>query len=221
MAITRKAIPHVCSAGFRLLLIIGVISITLACCGLSLAQNLTVLHVFNGGPGDGYNPFSPVVIDQNGVLYGTTFYGGNDKDCVVGCGEVYKVVPPSQQGDPWTYSAIYEFTGNNWDGCCVYSALTLDSQGRLYGVNSNLFQLTPTAHSFWKYKNVYDIEDGVDPSTPLLMDSAGAFYGVTSHGGLQNCGGGQYFCGEVLQYVPTVKGLWTQNVLYQFTGGAD
>ena len=53
MAIQRKAILRVRPAGFRHSLIIGFISIMLACCGFSLAQNLMLLHVFNGGPGGG------------------------------------------------------------------------------------------------------------------------------------------------------------------------
>jgi len=188
----------------------------LACCGFSLAQTLTVLHQFNGGPGDGYNPFSPVVIGQNGVLYGTTFYGGNSQ----GYGEVYQVAPPAQPGGAWNYSAIYEFTGGN-DGCCVYSSLTLDSKGQLYGANNSLFQLTNPTTLFWKYNDLYDFTNYINPSTPLLIDSAGALYGVSTYGGLQNCSGGAYFCGVVLQFVPTQNGSWTENILYQFTGGAD
>jgi hypothetical protein len=192
----------------------------LACCGFSFAQTLTVLHEFNGGQGDGYNPFAPVVIDQNGVLYGTTFYGGNLKDCVVGCGEVYQVAPPAQTGGAWTYSAIYEFTGGN-DGCCVYSALTLDSKGRLYGVNNSLFRLTrPTKPgAFWRYNDLYDFTDGLLPNTPLVLDSAGALYGVSPYGGLSGCGGSG--CGAVLQFVPSKHGKWTENILYEFTGAAD
>jgi uncharacterized repeat protein (TIGR03803 family) len=221
MAIQRKAILRVRPAGFRPSLVIGFISIMLACCGFSLAQNLTLLHVFNGGPGDGYNPYSPVVIDQNGVLYGTTFYGGNSQ----GYGEVYQVAPPAQPGGAWTYSAIYEFTGGK-DGCCVYSALTLDSKGRLYGVtdeaspSDKLFRLTAPAKSgtFWHFKDLYDFTNSIYPNTPLLIDSAGALYGVSLNGGLQNCGGS---CGVVLQFVRTQNGPWTENILYQFTGGAD
>ncbi len=217
MTTPRKAIPYVRPAGFRLSLVVGVvgcISIMLAGCGFSLAQTLTVLHQFNGGPGDGYNPFAPVVIGQNGVLYGTTFYGGNSQ----GDGEVYQVAPPAQPGGTWSYLPIYEFTGGS-DGCCVYSALTLDSKGRLYGANNSLFQLTNPTAAFWQYIDLYDFTNNIYPSTPLLIDSAGALYGVSAYGGLQNCAGG--FCGVVLQFVPTQSGPWTENVLYQFTGGAD
>ncbi len=226
MAIQRKAIPRVRPAGFRLSLVTSLTSMVLALCAFSYAQQtLTVLHVFNGGPGDGYNPFAPVVIDQNGVLYGTTFYGGNLQDCVVGCGEAYQVVPPAQPGGAWTYSAIYEFTGGK-DGCCVYSAVTLDSKGRLYGVtdeaspSDKLFRLKAPAQpsAFWHFKGVYDFTNYIYPNTPLLIDSAGALYGVSAYGGSQTCGG---YCGTVVQFVRTPGDSWTENILYQFTGGAD
>jgi len=229
MATLRTTLPQVRPATFRPSFVITLISILLAGCALSFAQTLTVLHTFNQVQGDGYNPFSPVVIDQNGVLYGTTFYGGN-LNCPggsgTGCGEVYHMVPPAQQGGAWTYSAIYEFTGG-YDGCCVYSALTLDSQGRLYGVteyaspSDKLFQLTAPAKpgAFWHFKNLHNFTNGLVPATPLLIDSAGALYGVSPFGGLSGCG--TYGCGAVLQFIPREHGPWKENVLYQFTGGAD
>jgi len=225
MATPRKTIPQIRLARFRLSLVIckAFISIMLACCGFSLAQTLTVLHQFNGGPGDGYNPYAPVVIGQNGMLYGTTVFGGNSQDCNgIGCGEVYQVGPPAQPGGAWNYSAIYEFTGGN-DGCCVYSALTLGSQGQLYGANNSLFELSNPTSAFWQYYDLYDFPNGVYPNTPLLIDSTGALYGVNAYTGLQQCGGGAnfYFCGVVSQFVPTQNGPWTENILYQFTGGAD
>ncbi len=224
MATPRKASPQVRPAACRLSLVvrfsIGCISIMLACCGFSLAQ-LTVLHQFNGGPGDGYNPYAPVVINQNGVLYGTTVFGGNPQDCDgIGCGEVFQVAPPAQPGGAWNYSAIYEFTGGS-DGCCVYSALTLGSKGQLYGANNSLFELSNPTSAFWQYNDLYDFPNNTYPSTPLLIDSAGALYGVNDYGGLQNCGGGTYYCGVVVQFVPTQSGPWTENILYQFTDGAD
>jgi len=224
MATLRRAILHACPAGFRLSFVISLTSIILALCAFSLAQMLTVLHVFNGGRGDGYNPSAPPVVDPNGVVYGTTYLGGN-LNCPggvagLGCGEVFEVVPPAEPGGSWTYSAIYEFTGLN-DGCCVTSALTLDSKGRLYGVNNSLFRLTRPAKqgAFWNYRDLYDFTNGLYPGTPLLIDNAGALYGVSAFGGVPGCGGNG--CGAVLQFVPAKHGQWTENILYQFTGGAD
>ena len=51
----------------------------------------TVLYRFKGKP-DAEGPRSPL-ISVNGVLYGTTYYGGTDTYCKLGCGTVFKVTP--------------------------------------------------------------------------------------------------------------------------------
>src|SRR5690349_6280017 len=52
----------------------------------------TLLHSFGSG-GDGSMPFGGM-IDVNGVLYGTTFAGGNAQ-CSGGCGTVFSLDPSS------------------------------------------------------------------------------------------------------------------------------
>jgi uncharacterized repeat protein (TIGR03803 family) len=47
-----------------------------------------VLHTFAGGPSDGQTPYAPVIMDEAGALYGTTFNGGTDN-----FGAVYRFVP--------------------------------------------------------------------------------------------------------------------------------
>jgi uncharacterized repeat protein (TIGR03803 family) len=49
--------------------------------------NLTTLHYFEGNP-DGENPWSGVIADSNGHLYGTTWTGGNP-----GPGTVFELIP--------------------------------------------------------------------------------------------------------------------------------
>ena len=220
MAALTPAVCHVRPARLGFPYIIAAVSIMLAFCTLAFSQQLKVLHTFNGGQGDGYNPSANVTVDQNGVIYGTTAYGGNLKACVEGCGEVFQVAPTKLSTGEWEYSAIYEFNGNQIGAGYMDSALTLDSKGRLYGVDASLFRLTPpsTPGAFWHYQDLYDL-NGFAPTTPLLIDSTGALYGVTSFGGSSACG--PYGCGTVLQFVPAKKGPWTENVLYQFTGGAD
>jgi hypothetical protein len=65
----------------------------------------------------------------------------------------------------------------------------------------------------WTYQDIYDFGDEIAPNTPLLMDNSGALYGI---GGVNS---NNY--NAVVQFVPTKSGPWTQNVLYQFSGGAD
>jgi uncharacterized repeat protein (TIGR03803 family) len=51
----------------------------------------TVLHEFAGGRKDGASPEAGVVL-SNGIIYGTTGFGGNGT-CTNGCGTIYSVTP--------------------------------------------------------------------------------------------------------------------------------
>lgn len=54
----------------------------------SASWTRTILHRFQGGK-DGAEPYAGLILDENGVLYGTTFRGG--RLCQNGCGTVFKV----------------------------------------------------------------------------------------------------------------------------------
>ncbi len=54
---------------------------------ISPKGDFRVLHSFTGGS-DGGQPFAGVIEDQNGILYGTTFYGG-----AYGSGTIFKIIP--------------------------------------------------------------------------------------------------------------------------------
>lgn len=56
--------------------------------------------------------------------------------------------------------------------------------------------------------------DGTFPSGSLLLDSPGNIYGTTPTGGqyCENNGG----CGTVYELTPTLEGIWTETVLYNF-----
>jgi hypothetical protein len=73
------------------------------------AQTLTTIHTFTGGPNDGANPASPVLISASGRLYGVTWYGG-PPGCFYGCGTVFSLTPPSPPGGAWPES-VYDFQG--------------------------------------------------------------------------------------------------------------
>jgi hypothetical protein len=83
-----------------------------------------IIHVFKGGR-DGGNPYSGLVIDVSGALYGTTsdaLSGGN--------GTVFKLTPSSR--GTWTKSILHTFTGGN-DGGFPFAPVVLDSSGDLFG----------------------------------------------------------------------------------------
>ena len=103
-----------------------------------------VLYNFNGA--DGSTPYSGVVFDSVGNLYGTTFRGGEDKQLY---GVLFELQPGS--GGSWTESLIEEFPGNG-AGVNPYGTLIFDSAGNLYGTTTSgggknsigtVFEVTP------------------------------------------------------------------------------
>jgi len=57
----------------------------------------TVLHSFNNDGVDGYTPYSGLVLDSAGNLYGTTAVGGTLSRCPpIGCGTVFELTPASR-----------------------------------------------------------------------------------------------------------------------------
>jgi uncharacterized repeat protein (TIGR03803 family) len=86
----------------------------------------TVLYAFTGGT-DGRNPLGGLVRDQQGNLYGTTPYGGDQGAFCAGfCGVVFKVDPTGKE------TVLYTFTGMA-DGATPLAGLLRDKDGNLYG----------------------------------------------------------------------------------------
>jgi hypothetical protein len=208
-------------------LVMAALLVSLVLGGSSTAQTVTVLHIFNGTVGDGYNPLAPVIVAPDGTLYGTTYSGG-DLNCTLGggggCGTVFQ---EKLSNGRWIHTTIHEFTGTI-DGCCQSSALTRDSAGRLYGVTvgnsfGRIFRMTRGAKGAWHFEILYTFQnhsDGEFPLTPLFIDKSGALYGITPSGSLPNCPNG---CGAVFKITPPVTegGAWKEHTLYQFKGGSD
>jgi uncharacterized repeat protein (TIGR03803 family) len=103
----------------------------------------TVIYSFAGMNGDGALPAAGVVLGENGVLYGTTSYGGSatsGSSCIyyggtsetTGCGTVFAITPPAAPGGPWIETILHSFTGQNGDGANP-GPLFLSPTGVLYG----------------------------------------------------------------------------------------
>ena len=93
----------------------------------------TVLYSFTGGS-DGYAPVAGLIFDNQGALYGTTYYGGNN--CTYGsCGTVFKLTLPRKGQTAWTETVLYKFCSQPGcsDGANVYASLIADRDGALYG----------------------------------------------------------------------------------------
>ena len=147
----------------------------------------TVLYSFNNNGLDGTNPYSGLIFDSAGNLYGTTFYGGTHNT-----GIVFELTPNGSGG--WVETVLYSFNNNNSDGAYPRAGLILDSAGNLYGTTSSggtafygtAFELSPDGRGGWTETVLHSfsgVEDGSNPDAGLIMDHAGDLYGTTAVGG--------------------------------------
>ncbi len=83
-----------------------------------------VLKYFDDGA-DGGHPNSGLTLGTDGLLYGTTYSGGNLVACPGGCGVIFKVTTVG------VFTVLY--TPDNTKGTGPLSNLTLDTNGTFYG----------------------------------------------------------------------------------------
>lgn len=181
----------------------------------------TVLYTFCSlsNCSDGAAPYSGVIFDSSGNLYGTTQQGGSSHNA----GVVYQLTPPPGGSGPWTETVIHTFclqTGCP-DGSGPLAGLTMDSRGNLYGTAlaggtgaGVIFELSPSVGS-WNFSTLYNFcslqgcADGEEPYTgSLIFDSADNLYGTTEYGGAKGAG-------TVYELSPSGGG-WMEKVLYSF-----
>ena len=82
-----------------------------AAASAAAASQLTVLYSFKGGR-DGANPQAGLIMDRNGVLYGTTAAGGHSAPCKpTGCGTVFALAPPVTGDTNWVETVLHRFRG--------------------------------------------------------------------------------------------------------------
>jgi uncharacterized repeat protein (TIGR03803 family) len=175
-----------------------------------------VLYRFQGGM-DGAHPYSSLLLDGAGALYGTSSVSGSTY------GNVFKLTP---SGSTYTESVLHSFQGGN-DAQTPHSALITDGTGALYGttefggqsLRGTAFKLTPSGsgyretvlYSFKGYPN-----EGEYPESDLIADASGALYGTTYEGGTA---GSNY--GTVFKLTPSASG-YQETAIWSFawTDGA-
>jgi len=84
----------------------------------------TILHNFSGGNNDGEYPYSGIVLDAEGTVYGTATFGGNNH-CYDGCGVVYELKKSGK------LTLLHSFGYS--DGAWPYGQVLIDSKGDVYG----------------------------------------------------------------------------------------
>jgi len=180
-----------------------------------------VLYNFGSSAADGAVP-NAELLPANPGFYGVTREGGAH-----GFGTVFLVTPQARGETNLSETILYSFAGSG-DAAFPSGGLVADSAGSLYGVTllggaNNLgavYQLSPplAEGGSWTETVIFSFSgpDGTLPSGRLQFDQTGALYGTTD-------GGGSLQEGTVFQLVPSSRlgGLWTQSVLYSFSGGRD
>jgi uncharacterized repeat protein (TIGR03803 family) len=169
--------------------------------------NESVLYSFQGGLGDGCNPYGGLVRDKDGNLYGTTPSCGKSNN-----GTVFKVAKNGHEG------LLHSFAGGKDGADPLYTALLLDTKGNLYGVTAEggsqndgvVYKLSASRKLTVLHTFTGGTTDGCFGHGTPVMDKQGNLYGTTSR-----CGTGSE--GTVWKVSPKGK----ETVLYNFAGGTS
>jgi len=171
----------------------------------TILYNFKGIHALRGA--DGEHPYTSLLMDAKGNLYGTTLIGGSthcDISFSVGCGMVFKVSGKKE-------TVLYRFLGGG-DGAFPLGGLAMDKSGTLYGTTQQggnfscnsggcgvVFKLSgdkeSVLHRFTGLAN-----DGAFPSAGVLLDSTGTVYGTAANAGNHNCNAPDG-CGVVFKLV--------------------
>ena len=172
------------------------------------APTFTVLYTFMGSS-DGGEPYSGLVRDAAGNLYGTAIGGGD-----FGWGVVFKLDTTG------TETVLHSFDATSTDGRTPYAGLIRDKAGNLYGTTyeggrigcvdgcGTVFKVNTAGAEKVLHRLAGGTPDGCFPYGGLLRDSAGNLYGATQSCGTSNLG---------TVFKVSTSGKFT--VLHNFAGG--
>ncbi len=144
-----------------------------------------VLLSFNNN--NGSSPSTPLTLDTDGNIYGTTSAGGTYNQ-----GNVFKL---SRASGGWELTILYSFGAIPNDGVAPSGFLASDAAGNLYGVTSNggthgvgtVFKLSRRTSGTWKETMLHNFTsnggDGYSSGSGVVLDGAGNLYGTTENGG--------------------------------------
>ena len=178
----------------------------------------TVLYAFKGGS-DGMIPYAGLIGDASGNLYGTTSRGGTAEggSCLeYGCGTIFKVAP---DGDETVLYSFCQLTSCA-DGATPIAGLVADAAGNLFGTTTGggpiikgskkggrgtIYELASNGAEsvLYTFCQLGKCGDGRNPSTGVMMDAAGDFYGTT-----QSSAG----CGVLFKLTPS----GSETVVHEF-----
>ena len=138
-----------------------------------------LLYTFQGGS-DGSEPFTGVILDKGGNVYGTTSFGGTG-------GNNGGIVFELTAANGYAKSVLHNFNRFSDPAEDFPNGLTFDASGNLWGMTEYaLFKLSPGTNG-WTETFVFNW--GQTPGwgtafTPLIVDSHGVIWGTDTWGGL-------------------------------------
>jgi uncharacterized repeat protein (TIGR03803 family) len=196
--------------GLRLVLLAPTLCLFVIAGQIAQAQTLAVLHTFTSENGDGATPYSGLIFDAEGNLYGTTKYGG-----FWDSGTVFELTPSGSEMELYPRTLC----GNGLVGGLLRIKKNLYGTtyagGSCFGQDDgsgSVFELVYSAKKksymgttlFGFYGGLFGPE-GERPEGTLIADEEGNVYGTTAYGGSTGYG---------LVYEITPGG--TEIVLYTF-----
>ena len=221
------------------LVVVGISFVSVG--AMAAAPRTSALYRFGGGS-DGADPLAGMIADSAGNLYGTTSQGGGSANCTSGCGTVFELSPPAQQGGKWTETVLYSFQSGS-DGAVPMAPMVADSSGNLYGTTSagggdcdnpnfvscgTVFELMRPQHAggAWTETILYSFlgnpngRGNGDLARPngLVFDQAGNLDGLAYNGGHCTTDQTGTYCNGGAFRLTLQGGMWTENVLYRFKG---
>jgi uncharacterized repeat protein (TIGR03803 family) len=171
----------------------------------------TTLVSFNGA--NGSSPWSGLIIDAAGDLFGTTEGHGAGT-----AGTVFEIAKTST-GYNSTPITLVSFNGAN--GANPSGALISDAAGDLFGTTSaggaigygTVFEIPKTSTGYGTPITLasFNNTNGAQPIGGLISDAAGDLFGTTFHGGA-------YGDGTVFEIPKTSTGYGTLTTLLSFNG---
>jgi uncharacterized repeat protein (TIGR03803 family) len=157
---------------------------------LGYASTPTTLVSFNSS--DGALPYSGLVSDATGDLFGTTWAGG------LSFGTVFEIPKTdSASGYASTPSTLVNFSGTN--GANPYAGLIIDANGNLFGTTAGggssgtgtVFEISKGTSGYSSTLSTVANFNGTNGSYPyatLFADGTGDLFGTTWSGGTNNVG---------------------------------
>jgi len=153
------------------------------------AWTYQILYTFSGSADGNLGYVNSPLILHDKRLYGIAGGGSSNACGQIGCGIVFKLVPPKSGTGSWTKTNLYSFKGGS-DGGVPDSIAGFNGQTALFVSttlnNGAVAQFTPPTggHGAWNESVITTFGGGHDGSYPgnLVLAGAGTLYGIANTG---------------------------------------